>query len=459
MTAMFKWIAILASVNTVICGPTTGKFWHVTDFHYDQFYGDGSYPMSSCRKIGQPDVLGDYACDSPWSLINASVYAMKEIEPNPDFIIWTGDDTPHVPDAILSQSSVLSTITNITELLMDAFPETKFIPVFGNHDYHPKHQFPPNPTDFYSNVTDLWKPWLDKFPNATELFREKTYYTAKIGPYRFAGLNTVFYYTNDKLTVNLTDPAGQFNWLEQMLTDARRDDEMVVIVGHVPPGCFERSRRKCWFYPEFNERYIGIIREFHDVITFQLFAHQHDDSFRIFYDNDGTPISSLFLSPAVTPWNTSLSGVGPNNPSVRLFTYSPKDGKLLNWQQYYLDLRKVSSAESSMWEEEYSAVDAYDISDVTTESLNSLIDTFENNNLYFNRYYLFNSVGYDNNTCTGDCRVTQVCSITQVDYTQFDQCIIDGSGEPGGAVQIRPSCSICSGILIIAVWFVRYIII
>ena len=33
---------------------------------------------------------GNYLCDSPWRLINSSVYAMKSIEPNPDFIIWTG---------------------------------------------------------------------------------------------------------------------------------------------------------------------------------------------------------------------------------------------------------------------------------------------------------------------------------------------------------------------------------
>ncbi|XP_033107535.1 acid sphingomyelinase-like phosphodiesterase 3b isoform X2 [Anneissia japonica] len=461
MTAS-TWIIVSTVVQIVVCGPyrsseNAGKFWHVTDFHYDQFYGNGIYPLSSCRDTiengdtRQPEALGDYDCDSPWTLVNASVYAMQTIEPNPDFIIWTGDDTPHVPNSMLNEDKVLSTIFNITELLMDAFPNTKFIPVFGNHDYHPKHQMPPNPTAFYSNVTDLWQPWLDQFPGATDLFREKTYYTAKIEPYRFVGLNTVFYYTNNKLTMDISDPAGQFSWLEQVLTDARRDNETVVIVGHVPPGCFERSRGKCWFYPEFNAQYIEVIQQFHDVIAFQLFAHQHDDSFRLFYDDEGKAISSLFLAPAVTPWNTSLAGVGPNNPSVRLFTFNREDGLLMNWEQYYLDLSEVDSADSSMWKREYSAIKDYDIPDVTTASLQSLVNGFETSDVLFNRYYLFNSVSYNTQPCTDECKITQLCSINQVDFTKFDKCV-ENSDDPNGTIRLHISWDVCLVGLIIAVW-------
>jgi len=31
-----------------------------------------------------------FRCDSPWKLINSSVYAMKSIEGDPDFLLWTG---------------------------------------------------------------------------------------------------------------------------------------------------------------------------------------------------------------------------------------------------------------------------------------------------------------------------------------------------------------------------------
>lgn len=37
----------------------------------------------------------------------------------------------------------------------------------------------------------------------------------------------------------------------------------------------------------------------------------------------GSPISTMFLSPGVTPWETTLPGVkdGANNPGIRVFEY------------------------------------------------------------------------------------------------------------------------------------------
>lgn len=37
----------------------------------------------------------------------------------------------------------------------------------------------------------------------------------------------------------------------------------------------------------------------------------------------GSPISTMFLSPGVTPWKTTLPGVddGANNPGIRVFEY------------------------------------------------------------------------------------------------------------------------------------------
>lgn len=37
----------------------------------------------------------------------------------------------------------------------------------------------------------------------------------------------------------------------------------------------------------------------------------------------GSPVSTMFLSPGVTPWKTTLPGVtdGANNPGIRIFEY------------------------------------------------------------------------------------------------------------------------------------------
>lgn len=50
----------------------------------------------------------------------------------------------------------------------------------------------------------------------------------------------------------------------------------------------------------------------------------------------GSPISAMFLSPAVTPWKTTLPGVvnGANNPAIRVFEYDKKTLLVEVWQQY-----------------------------------------------------------------------------------------------------------------------------
>jgi len=34
--------------------------------------------------------FGDYNCDAPWSLVASAISAMRNVEPHPDFILWTG---------------------------------------------------------------------------------------------------------------------------------------------------------------------------------------------------------------------------------------------------------------------------------------------------------------------------------------------------------------------------------
>jgi len=51
---------------------------------------------------------------------------------------------------------------------------------------------------------------------------------------RLISLNTVYYYTNDKLTANLTDPADQFSWLDGLLTNASSNNEKVHVPSKLP---------------------------------------------------------------------------------------------------------------------------------------------------------------------------------------------------------------------------------
>lgn len=407
-----------------------GSFWQVTDFHYDKTYQASTDPNKICnsqtpdsRKPERSGSWGDYLCDSPWKLINSSVFAMKDIEANPDFIIWTGDDMPHVPNSELSTNEVIETIKNLTELLATVFPNKTVYPALGNHDYHPKHLMPPMPNDIYNAVGNLWGRWLPQ--DAVTSFKRGGFYTVLIKPgLRLISLNTVYYYTNDKLTANMSDPAGQFDWLDSVLTSASVAKEKVFIIGHVPPGAFERAPHKKWFYPQFNRKYINVIMKHAAVISGHFLAHQHCDSFKIFYDSTGVPRSSIFLCPSVTPWKTVLPTVGYNNPGIRLFKYDRNSAQLKDIWQYFTNLTYANLMDKPDWLIEYQATEAFNIPDVSPQSLHSLVQTFQDqNSKNFDKYYHYNSVSAGREHCDKDCKTAQICAITKIDFDDYNECL------------------------------------
>ncbi|KAK7887270.1 hypothetical protein WMY93_026891 [Mugilogobius chulae] len=224
-----------------------GRFWHITDLHWDPTYDLTNKPDQVCasggnRPASNAGTFGDYVCDSPWDLINSCLSAMKAILPEPDFIIWTGDDTPHVPNDQLGEEAVLGIINNLTYIINKVFPNTKVYSALGNHDFHPKSQLPGAPHNIYNMTAELWKDWLHL--ESQETFRQGGFYSEKLlnrTGYRMVVLNTNLYYDQNKVTEGMEDPAGQFSWADKILTEAANNKEKVYIIGHVPPGFFERK--------------------------------------------------------------------------------------------------------------------------------------------------------------------------------------------------------------------------
>lgn len=42
-----------------------------------------------------------------------------------------------------------------------------------------------------------------------------------------------------------------------------------------------------WFYNEFNTKYVRILQNFSDVISSQIYGHEHTDSYRVLKDPKG----------------------------------------------------------------------------------------------------------------------------------------------------------------------------
>ncbi|KAG7216886.1 hypothetical protein INR49_001540 [Caranx melampygus] len=412
-----------------------GSFWHITDLHWDPTYKLTDTPELVCASSGKRPAasagrFGDYVCDSPWHLINSSVYAMKDILPDPDFIVWTGDDTPHVPNEDLGEEAVLDIIGNLTRIIQQVFPHTKVYSALGNHDYHPKSQLPAGPNYMYNQTAAMWQDWLE--PESQVTFIKGGYYTEKLlgrTGYRILVLNTNLYYDQNKLTAVMDDPAGQFSWADHILTEAANNKEKarhhVYIIGHVPPGVFEKKRNKPWFTPTFNQKYLNLIQKHHSVILGQFFGHHHTDSFRMFYNADDSPIGTMFLSPGVTPWKTTLPGVvdGANNPGIRVFEYDTQTLLVEDVVTYYLNLTHANAARGR-WEKEYRLTESFKVPDASPASMHQVLERIAKSQCYLQKYYEFNSVSYDLTECDSDCRVDHVCAAREVDFGKYDSCLV-----------------------------------
>ncbi|NWV33201.1 ASM3B phosphodiesterase, partial [Grantiella picta] len=425
------------AVALLSAGGSPGRFWHVTDLHWDPGYEAATAAGRPCPsggdRAGPAGPWGSYLCDAPWSLLGSAARAMRGRLAKPDFVLWTGDDTPHVPNEQLGEEKVLHIIANLTSLIKETFPGTKVYAAMGNHDFHPKNQFPGKEHRIYNETAELWRPWLNDA--SLPLFRAGAFYSEKLpGPGtrgRMIVLNTNLYYDQNDETAGEEDPGGQFQWLEETLTNASRADEMVYIVGHVPPGFFEKKRGKPWFRRGFNERYLGIVQKHHRVIAAQFFGHHHTDSFRMFYSDIGTPISVMFLAPGVTPWKTTLPGVnnGANNPGIRVIDYDQDTLQVLDMVTYYLNLTHANmmalpwDEEFPEWEEEYRLTETFQVPDGSTHSMQMVLEMISRDPHYLQLYYEFNSAKYDLAPCKQECRVDHLCAIREVDFTKYDECV------------------------------------
>ncbi|TEA36206.1 hypothetical protein DBR06_SOUSAS7510051 [Sousa chinensis] len=381
--------------------PAVGQFWHVTDLHLDPTYhitDDHTKVCASSKgaSASNPGPFGDVLCDSPYHLILSAFDFIKNSGQEASFMIWTGDSPPHVPVRELSTDTVINVIANMTTTVQSLFPNLQVFPALGNHDYWPQmpnivvtaqviftlihphifrvslvdyivcgqDQLPVFTSKVYNAVASLWKPWLDE--EAISTLRKGGFYSQKVSTnlnFRIISLNTNLYYGPNIVTLNKTDPANQFEWLENTLNISQQNKEKVYIIAHVPVGYLPYSRSITAMREYYNEKLIDIFRKYSNIIAGQFYGHTHRDSIMVLSDKKGNPINSLFVAPAVTPVKSVLEKQ-TNNPGVRLFQYDPRDYKLLDVLQYYLNLTDANLKGKSNWKLEYTLTQAYDIEDL-----------------------------------------------------------------------------------------------
>ncbi|XP_066467251.1 cyclic GMP-AMP phosphodiesterase SMPDL3A [Tiliqua scincoides] len=408
------------------------QFWHITDLHLDPSYHLTQNHTQVCASskgvnASNPGLFGDFMCDSPYRLILSALQYMKDSGQQASFMIWTGDSPPHVPVKELSTKIVIDIIGNLTSTIRNFFPNLQVFPALGNHDYWPQDQLPVSPSEVYNAVGDFWKPWLTD--EAVSTLKEGGFYTqlfqpsATSQPLRIISLNTVLYYGPNTVTRNMTDPAKQFQWLENVLEAAHQNKEMVYVIAHVPVGYLPYLRNTTAIREHYNERLIDIFRRHSSVIAGQFYGHTHRDSIMVLLDENVKPINSLFVAPAVTPVK-DLREIDSNNPGVRLYQYDPFSFSVLDLWQFYLNLTEANMKKKASWKLEYVMTKVYGIENLKPESLYAMTKQMtEPHSKLFQKYYNYYYVSYGTDLfCEEHCRTSQLCAIQYLDLPSYTNC-------------------------------------
>ncbi|KFQ10537.1 Acid sphingomyelinase-like phosphodiesterase 3a, partial [Leptosomus discolor] len=417
-----------------------GQFWHVSDLHLDPTYHitpDRTKVCSSSKgaNASNPGPFGDFLCDSPYQLILSAFAFMKDSEQQVSFIIWTGDSPPHVPVKELSTKLVISIIGNMSSTIRHFFPDLQVFPALGNHDYWPQDQLPVTTSEVYNAVADFWKPWLTD--EAINTFRKGGFYTqlfessGSSPPVRIISLNTNLYYSPNSVTVNITDPANQFAWLEEVLETSSQKKEKVYIIGHVPIGYLPYARNTTAIRECYNERLVKIFRKYSSVIAGQFFGHTHRDSIMVLLDEEGSGDDTLvFLVASSIKQKKNLSQHVKYSmeTATKSFEYF-FSRNMQNTETLHIDKmilhRDANKKNESNWKLEYILTKAYGIEDLKPESLYEMAKQLSvPHSMLFEQYYSNFIVSYDRTiVCEEGCKTCQICAIQYLDYSSYTDCI------------------------------------
>ena len=150
------------------------------------------------------------------------------------------------------------------------------------------------------------------------------------------------------------------------------------------------------------------------------------------------------MSPGISPISR-LEGVREpvlSSPSIRLYKYSIYDGKVgkhyqwpsrnilsqvLDYSQFSLSLSKSKLEAQAVWDLHYNFSSYYKTEAITASSLDQLYRKVVSGQLT-ERYLMANTGGVEHpDNCPQPCRKVHLCSIPNVDITNFMKCLSQAS--------------------------------
>ncbi|XP_046373971.2 sphingomyelin phosphodiesterase A-like [Haliotis rufescens] len=399
----------------------------IADIHIDRQYAEGSPTdcrMNICCKkelsgSGSAGKFGDYNCDAPPRTVETILSHIAALDPQPDFVIYTGDSPPHDLWEE-SWSTQFNADLDVINIIKSYLPEIAVYPVLGNHESFPQSEYY-QPHQEYKTLNiktaEGWQQLFDIPADQLKNIQYSAYYTTLVQPgLRILSINTDYWYSlNFYSLLNHKVPAyeQQLKFIDETLRNASDHNEKVIITGHIPPGEF-------WVQSQYGDIYTEIIRKYADVIAMNVFSHTHHDEFELITDPSDTsrPTGVVFVAPSVTTQ-------AKTNPSFRVYKLDRETFQVQDYDQYYIDLTKANAEGVATLQMSYSARSEYNLPDLSPQSYHSLVHRLATDRSLFDRYMRNKYVksGQDPECCFL-CRQVEICRISSITTSTYNKCLI-----------------------------------
>jgi sphingomyelin phosphodiesterase acid-like 3 len=259
---------------------------------------------------------------------------------------------------------------------------------------------------------------------------------------RVISANTVFFsprYRNACGSPDGADPGrATLAWLEAELAAAKRAQEHVWLLYHVPPGVDAFAtlvRGSCpdtilpMWDDAYAEPFYALLRRYADTVIASFAGHTHMDDFRLVGDDSGYYAFTL-----ITP---ALSAIFGQNPAFRTVAYDSAGGLL---DQTTCDLTNLPDATATVpatWQAEYTFTQEWHLLRVDLASLERLYEMIQDVPEARERWHALFPVSspvYWSHSSGGGERQAQAvrayhCASGHVLLSEYRQCYCRGSGK------------------------------
>ena len=343
----------------------TLKMIQLTDIHLDTKYIENGTvycdepvccrePAStySRKKSGKYGFLG--RCDASVELLES--FMDKAYELNPDFIIWTGDNSPH-NSKNASQNDNYEASIIVKNMLDEKFKnEIPIYPALGNHEKYPSDLYIGDEAELLENYGQIFKDYFYE-EQAFETFRKYGYYTEKYKDtnLRIVVLNCLLCDAWNFYIIGGRHEAAkkEFIWLEEVLRQAEKNGEYVYLIDHFPINSnFQLT--------ECAQRLRALLDRFDYIIRGFFSGHTHLD--------DISPVRTYFEPKPIININyiaPPLTTYPGRNPSFRQFILDSNTKNVIDYQQYRLNLTDANLKREANWYIVYNATQMFKVNDLT----------------------------------------------------------------------------------------------